>query len=136
MNRHRNSLYKRIAALYAVCYVFLANSALAGAIPDIQPNNVNPIGGGAVTGVARNIVTSAVNILLFVTGAVAVIFVILGGFKYITSSGDPKKAEEARKTVINAMIGIIIVVAAYFIIQVAVGGGQAITTIPGAALNF
>lgn len=66
------------------------------------------------------------NIALGIGIALAVIFLIVGGIQYITSKGDQKAAETARKTLTNAVIGFIIVVGA-FTIKAIVGGALGIT---------
>lgn len=48
--------------------------------------------------------------MLRISGLVAVVMVFWGGFKYITSQGNPDNAKAARTTVINAMIGLVIVI--------------------------
>jgi len=49
-------------------------------------------------------------------GAIAtLIFVLVGGFNYITAGDDPDKAEGARKTLTNGVIGLIILAAAFAI---------------------
>lgn len=53
-----------------------------------------------------------VEILLRIGGLVAVVFVLMGGFKYITSQGEPEKTKSARMTIINAMIGLMIAIMA------------------------
>lgn len=66
-------------------------------------------------------VTSAlgtvVNILSLVVGAVAIIAIINGGFKYITSGGESNKVGNAKSTIIYALVGIILVVLAQFIVR-------------------
>ena len=37
-----------------------------------------------------------------------VAFIIMGGFKYMTSSGSPDQAAKAMKTIINAVIGMVV----------------------------
>jgi len=59
-----------------------------------------------------------VNIALVFAGVVALIFVIHSGFKFVTSSGDPKKVEESRETFVYAIIGLIIVLFAFLIINI------------------
>lgn len=49
-------------------------------------------------------------ILLRVAGIFAVIFVIYGGFQYLTSTGEPDKAKNARTTIINALVGMMIAI--------------------------
>lgn len=63
--------------------------------------------------VALNIIS---NIILPLIGAIAVGVVIYGGVLFITSSGDPEKVTKARKTLMWAIIGIIIVVLSYAIV--------------------
>jgi hypothetical protein len=53
-----------------------------------------------------------IDILLRVAGLVAVGYVVYGGFRFITSQGDPEKLKNARNTLINALIGVAIAVLA------------------------
>lgn len=61
-----------------------------------------------------------INILSFVAGALVVFMVIYGGFKYITSAGEPQKAASGRQTILYALIGIVVVVLARQLILFAV----------------
>ena len=60
-------------------------------------------------------------ILLRVAGIVAVVFVVVGGFQYITSSGEPDRAKAARGTIINALVGLVIAAMATVIVNVVAG---------------
>lgn len=64
----------------------------------------------------QNVIKSALNILSFVAGAIAVIMVIIAGTRFMTSQGDPGKVAGARSAVIYAVIGILIVVLAQSIV--------------------
>jgi hypothetical protein len=55
-------------------------------------------------------------IVAILAGIAAVIVIIVGGFQYITSAGDPQKASSARSTILGAIIGLVIIVAAQSII--------------------
>ena len=55
--------------------------------------------------------------LIRLAGLVAVIMIFFAGFKFITSQGNPDAAAAARKTAINALIGLVIVVLATSIIS-------------------
>lgn len=59
---------------------------------------------------------AAVEILLRLAALFAVGFVIYGGFRYITSQGDPEGAKSARQTIINALVGLVIAIAAASIV--------------------
>lgn len=61
------------------------------------------------------LVTNVVNILLFVAGALAIIYLIYSGILYITSAGNPDSAKKGQQGVLNAVIGLIIIVLAFFI---------------------
>lgn len=54
--------------------------------------------------------------VLGMAGIVLFVFLIIGGFKYMTSGGDPKAAEGARKTISSAITGLIIVLISYLIL--------------------
>lgn len=56
--------------------------------------------------------------LLFFAGIVAVLFVIIGGFWYITAQGNEEQAEKGKNTLVNAIIGVIVVTMAYVIVSV------------------
>lgn len=62
-----------------------------------------------------------INILLVLAGAVAVLFIVIGGFQYIMSAGNAETATKGKKAVINAVIGIIIIILSYMVINVVVG---------------
>lgn len=62
------------------------------------------------------IVAAVIEILLRVASLVAVIFVIVGGFNYVTSQGEPDKTSHARSAIINSLIGLVIAVTAAIIV--------------------
>ncbi|MEI7819104.1 MAG: hypothetical protein WCI47_03230 [bacterium] len=57
------------------------------------------------------------NTLLFVIGIASVIMIIIGGMRYIFSGGDPKNTAAAKDTVLYAVIGIVVALLAYAIVQ-------------------
>ncbi len=62
-------------------------------------------------------VASVINIFSWVVGVTAVIMVIIGGFKYITSQGDSNNVNSAKNTILYAVIGLVIVAMAQIIVQ-------------------
>lgn len=56
-------------------------------------------------------------IFTMIVGAVSVIMIIYGGFRYITSGGDSAKVTTAKNTIMYALIGLIIVAVAQVIIR-------------------
>ncbi len=65
------------------------------------------------TGVFRTIT----NVLLFLVGAIAVIMLIIGGIRYTISGGDKSQVESAKNTIMYSIIGIIVVILAYAIVN-------------------
>lgn len=69
-------------------------------------------------GVAINsVITAVINVLSMVVGVVAVIMIIVGGFKYVTSNGDSSAISSARSTITYAIVGLIIVALAQVIVR-------------------
>jgi len=65
----------------------------------------------------NRLIAQIVNILSIIVGVVAVIMMIYGGFRYITSGGDSGKVGDAKNTILYAIIGLIIVALAQFIVK-------------------
>jgi hypothetical protein len=59
-----------------------------------------------------------INWALGIAFGIAVIFLIVGGFKYITSGGNEDSAKAGRNSVIHALIGIVIIILSYVIVNV------------------
>ena len=58
-----------------------------------------------------------VNFLSVLVGIIAVIMIIVGGFRYITSGGESSNVSGAKNTLIYAIVGLIIVALAQFIVR-------------------
>ena len=65
----------------------------------------------------NNLLSTALNILSVVAGIVAVVMIIFGGFRYITSAGSDEKVKSAKKSLLYAVIGLAIVALAQVIVQ-------------------
>jgi len=63
-------------------------------------------------GIFQNIISS----LLALAGIALFITLLLGGFKFISSGGNPKNLESAKQTLTWAIIGIILVALSYMIL--------------------
>lgn len=57
-------------------------------------------------------------ILTSVAGAISIIFIIIAGIKFVTSSGDQKKLASAQATLTYAIIGLAVTILAFVILQV------------------
>ena len=74
-------------------------------------------GGNSITNVFRTVT----NVLLFLVGAVAVIMLIVGGFRYVTSNGDQNSVTGAKNTIMYALIGIVVAFLAFAAVNFVTG---------------
>jgi hypothetical protein len=87
--------------------------ALLGAGGKFNCDLLSAEGTGCVN--ANDLVTNAIQWVIGIAGAVALIFVVYGGISYTTSAGDPSKLQKAKQTILYALIGLAIVALAEFI---------------------
>lgn len=69
--------------------------------------------GGGLSSTVKTIV----NTLLYILGAVAVLVIIISGIMYIVSGGDPNAVNKAKNTLLYAVIGLIVAIIAYAIVN-------------------
>jgi len=62
-------------------------------------------------------IRNIINIFSIIVGAVAVIMIIFGGFRYITSGGDSNNIGSAKNTILYAIVGLVIVAIAQAVVQ-------------------
>ncbi len=68
----------------------------------------------------QTLVKQFVNIFLFAVGALSVIMLIWGGIRYTTSAGDSNKVTAAKNTVLYAIVGLVIAILAYAIVNMVI----------------
>lgn len=62
-----------------------------------------------------NTIAKFVNVFSVIIGVIAVIMILVGGFRYITSAGNTEKLSQAKNTILYALIGLIVVALAQVI---------------------
>ncbi len=84
--------------------------------------NVNDLGVGAVqssiklgSGDVRQTAARIINVALGFLGIIAVVIVLMGGFKYMISGGNEEKVGEAKKLIVSGIIGLAIILSAWAI---------------------
>lgn len=85
------------------------------ALPDYKSLDVTRFNGKTVSDFFN---MGLVNIIFFAAGVAFIIYFISAGLSMMTSRGDPKALAAAKARVTTALIGFIIVFAAYWIVQV------------------
>ena len=73
-----------------------------------QPTNLFGAGG---------VFQTVTNVLLFIIGAVSVIMLIIGGVRYTISQGDSSAVTSAKNTILYAVIGLIVAILAYAVVN-------------------
>lgn len=67
-----------------------------------------------------DVILSVINTLLLLAGVIAVGAIVVGGFWYITAAGNDEQSEKGKSALINAVIGLVIIIMAYAIVNVIV----------------
>lgn len=70
---------------------------------------------GLGTSDLRTTIGAIINVVLGFLGIIAVIIVLLGGFKWMTAGGNDEKVQDAKKLLIAGVIGLAIIFSAYAI---------------------
>lgn len=90
-------------------------------------NTVNGISNGAECGntgrgpTLTGGIKTAVNTMLFVLGIASVIVIIVAGFQYVFSAGNPQSTTRAKDTILYAVIGLVVAILAYAIVNFVIG---------------
>lgn len=66
---------------------------------------------------ANGVFKTITNVLLYVIGAISVIMLIIGGIRYVVSGGDSNAVTAAKNTILYAVIGIIVAILAYAVVN-------------------
>ena len=69
---------------------------------------------------ANGVAYYEIQAFLMLAGMVAIIFIMIGGFWYLTSAGSEEQAEKGRKTLVNAVIGLVVILLAVTIVRIIV----------------
>lgn len=69
----------------------------------------------------NDIIELVINIFSLIVGVISVIMIIIGGLKYITSGGDSGNVTGAKNTILYAIIGLVIVALAQFVVRFVLG---------------
>ncbi len=113
----KTKIFIMVAALTAITVPSLVQAASSGC-----PSWVSSFGGlfdwvPAEYCTANGILLKAINLLLMLAGGVAVLFIILGGFRYLTSAGNGESVEKGKNTLVNAVIGLTVILLSSLIVR-------------------
>lgn len=90
--------------------------------------NANDLGVGAIqndiklgSGDVRQTAARIINVALGFLGIIAVVIVLVGGFKYMISGGNEEKTSEAKNLIVSGIIGLAIILSAWAITSFVIG---------------
>jgi hypothetical protein len=92
----------------------------AGSILCLPDNPFSGAEGIAGSTSAQDLITRIIRTLLFLGGILAVVFIIVGGYLYITSRGNEAQAKKGAAALTYAIIGLILVILSYVLVNVVV----------------
>lgn len=80
---------------------------------NVSPDQVNLPSVQATGGVLDSIIGQ----VFIAVGAIALLFLVIGAFRYVISGGDDGQVQQAKNTIIYSIIGLVIAVSAFLIIE-------------------
>lgn len=123
MNKLRSIITGFVAALGIVGLMTLPAMAAddCGTTAQCVQVGAKQIGGDQNQPKLEDSIKTIVNLLLFILGAIAVIMIIIGGIRYTTSNGDASNTKAAKDTILYAVIGLVVAIMAYAIVNFVLG---------------
>ena len=100
-----------------VAPALLATPAYAASPAESIKEGTDSIGGNESQPTLEQGIKDVVNVLLFILGAIAVIMIIIGGIRYTTSNGDSSSIQGAKNTILYAVVGLVVAILAYAIVN-------------------
>ena len=108
-----------VAPALAVDQTQIDNGLCTGANLQFTENpSSGSCSGTDTTGQINKIIHTIINLLSAVIGIVAVVMIMVGGFRYITSGGNDTSVTSAKNTILYAIIGLIIVAVAQVLVKI------------------
>ena len=117
-----------ISIAIMTCAVFgvsvLSTASLSGSVSaqvskGIDTATTSEMKGKSIDG-DKGLIKTVVNVLLWAVGVLSVIMIIFSGFRYITSAGDASKTKSARSTLIYSVVGLIVAIMAWAIVNMVI----------------
>ena len=94
----------------------LSGNASAQVSKGIDTATTSEMKGKSIDG-DKGLIKTVVNVLLWAVGILSVIMIIFSGFRYITSAGDASKTKSAQSTLTYSVVGLIVAIMAYAIVN-------------------
>lgn len=98
--------YRKLSAFFLT--IFTSNLLLAARVFAAEGD----------VGKVENFFKSLINMISLFGGLVAILFIVIGGYGYITSAGHPEALDKAKKTLLYAGVGLAIILGANVLVNI------------------
>ncbi len=120
------SRYKAVLSVLTVMVMALALAPAGAALAQQSAGSfgLNEFNSNIALNTNQNLqvtIAKVINIILSFLGIVAVIIILIGGFKWMTAGGESEGIEEAKKIIMAGVIGLAIVLSSYAIAKFVLG---------------
>jgi hypothetical protein len=88
--------------------------SVLAAIKDLTLNGIPK------TDASQGSIKTIITIVITTAGAISLLFVVIGGLRYILSQGDPQGVSKAKQTIIYAVLGLVIAISAQAIVSLVI----------------
>ncbi len=128
--RLKKSSQNKLLIILTVLVLFLSfgSAVFAQTQANVDLTNAQMGLGGADL---KSVIKGIVNVFFSFLGVIAVLILLYGGFVWMTAAGDESKVEKAKKTIIAAVIGLVIIFSAFAIVSFVFRALNVATGIPG-----
>ena len=125
MKKDHNKIFKSLAMITSSvsCALISGYLAFAGAKDEIS-NGYKQAGAdtsGLDTDLKGSVIGKVINTMMFFVGLLSVVMLIYSGLRYITAHGDKTQIESAKNTMIYAIVGLIIAIISYAVVNWTIG---------------
>ena len=119
--------------MYLLQYFALTIPGNDGKPQTIEAPKAVPTGGLEPGGTGQTVIQNSISLLLITVLFLSLIFLIWGGIKWITASGDKTKLDGARKTIIFAIVGLLLSLLSFVIVNLvgSIIGVDNLLSLPG-----
>lgn len=117
---------KILAAVALLTLIVMSHFSIAFAqvtCPAVDPKNPYPVCVGDLphADASQSKIQEVLNIVFALVGIMSLLAMVIGGFRYITSQGDPQAVSKAKSTIIYGIVGLLVAISAVTIVAFVIG---------------
>lgn len=109
------------AVAYAAVSVNIGGNACSGTNIDLTGGSSGSCTATSGTSNIQDLLRNIINYFSIIVGVIAVVMIIVGGLRYITSGGESGKVGSAKTTIIYALVGLVVVALAQLVVHFVLG---------------